>query len=159
MDHRSSQKLSGGKKRKCEVDLDAERNLYHSFVSAANSISQLYTHSVQQQRKGTAGASRQTLERVMRFLVREYHSVDVIPRAELLQFLQQEYENIEGAENLPHQFPVPVLPVVASGPCEADSPAETNVKPRAAHCTVPRRSGSTAMDTADQPDAPSFMNL
>jgi hypothetical protein len=43
------------------LDLDAERTLYSSFVSAANSISQLYTQAVQQQRRASAAASRQTL--------------------------------------------------------------------------------------------------
>jgi hypothetical protein len=54
-----------GKKRRAEVlDLDAERTLYSSFVSAANSISQLYTQAVQQQRRASAAASRQTLVRL-----------------------------------------------------------------------------------------------
>lgn len=112
-----------GKKRRCEVDLDAERTLYTSFVQAANSISQLYTSAVQQQRRASAAASRQTLvgvpervflpqvsawlqsthpgwpslpccpqERVLGFLLREYGSTDAVPKAALMQFLQQEYE-------------------------------------------------------------------
>lgn len=50
-----------GKKRKYEVDLDAERTLYTGFVAAANSVSQLYTQAVQQQRRASAAASRQAL--------------------------------------------------------------------------------------------------
>eukprot|EP00955_Chlamydomonas_euryale_P101252 365333-Chlamydomonas_euryale.AAC.17 len=51
-----------GKKRKLEVlDPDAEKTLYTSFVTAANSISSLYTQAVQQQRKSSAAASRLTL--------------------------------------------------------------------------------------------------
>lgn len=55
----------GGKKRRCDaaVDLDAERTLYSSFVAAANSMSQLYSQAVQQQRRASAAASRQTLVR------------------------------------------------------------------------------------------------
>ena len=50
-----------GKKRKYELDLDVERNMYSSFVTAANAVSQLYTQGVQQQRRAAAAASRATL--------------------------------------------------------------------------------------------------
>lgn len=50
-----------GKKRKFELDLDVERNMYSSFVTAANAVSQLYTQGVQQQRRAAAAASRATL--------------------------------------------------------------------------------------------------
>lgn len=54
-----------GKKRKLSevLDPDAEKTLYTSFVTAANSISSLYTQAVQQQRKSSAAASRLTLVR------------------------------------------------------------------------------------------------
>lgn len=142
-----------GKKRKCDVDLDAERSLHSSFVTAANSISHLFTHAVQQQRKCSAAASRQTLERIMCFLLRDYHSAEVIPRHELLQFLQQEYENIEGAEHLPHQFPVPVFPVVSQGNGDSEVPLEANAKARSAQFSLPRRNGPVSMDTVDMHDA------
>ena len=51
----------------------------------------------------------------MCFLLREFHSSEMVPRAALLQFLQQEWDNIEGSENLPHQFPVQLLPTVGPG--------------------------------------------
>jgi len=102
-----------GKKRKLEVlDPDAEKTLYTSFVTAANSISSLYTQAVQQQRKSSAAASRLTLERVAAFIMREYPGQDHVPKAALLHYLHQEYEGIDGAENLPHQFPVAMYPVV-----------------------------------------------
>jgi hypothetical protein len=50
-----------GKKRKYELDLDVERTMYGSFVAAANSVSQLYTQAVQQQRRAAVTASRATL--------------------------------------------------------------------------------------------------
>lgn len=117
-----------GKKRRADaVDLDAERTLYSTFVAAANSMSQLYSQAVQQQRKSSAAASRQTLERMLGFLLREYAGSDVIPKAAILQFLQQEYENVEGSENLPHQFPVQFLPAVSQG----HMPGEENQQPHA----------------------------
>lgn len=50
-----------GKKRKVELDLDMERTMYSSFVTAANAVSQLYTQGVQQQRRAAAAASKATL--------------------------------------------------------------------------------------------------
>lgn len=52
---------SRGKKRRAEVDLDAERTLYGSFSHAASAMSQLYSQAVQQQRKASAAASRHIL--------------------------------------------------------------------------------------------------
>lgn len=109
-----------GKKRRIDaVDLDAERTLYSSFVSAANSMSQLYSQAVQQQRKSSAAASRQTLERVLGFVLKEYGNSDMVPKAAILQFLQQEYEAVDGSEHLPHQFPVQLLPTMTQGPGDA----------------------------------------
>lgn len=53
-----------GKKRKVELDLDMERTMYSSFVTAANAVSQLYTQGVQQQRRAAAAASKATLVRL-----------------------------------------------------------------------------------------------
>ncbi len=51
-----------GKKRKAPlVDLEGERTLYHSFVGAANAVSQLYTQAAQQQRQAASAAARQAL--------------------------------------------------------------------------------------------------
>ncbi len=51
-----------GKKRKASlVDLEGERTLYHSFVGAANAVSQLYTQAAQQQRQTASAAARQAL--------------------------------------------------------------------------------------------------
>lgn len=52
------------KKRKHELDLDAERTMYTSFAAAANAVSQLYTHSVQQQKQAACRAARSQLVRV-----------------------------------------------------------------------------------------------
>lgn len=86
-----------GKKRKGE-DLENERNLYASFVSAANSISTLYT-SAQQQIKGskTEGA-RVALERVAAWVGQEYGNAAAVPVPVLLQFLYNELEGVEGME-------------------------------------------------------------
>ena len=54
-----------GKKRKAVEDLDAERTLHQSFVSAANSISHLFTQAVQQHKKAHTAGARQALVRLL----------------------------------------------------------------------------------------------
>jgi len=139
------------------VDPESERTLYSSFVSAANAVSQLYTQAVQQQRKASAAASRQTIERITQFLLRECAASETISKSVLLQFLQQEYEGIEGCENAPHHFPVHFLPVVSQG-CQGSAEESTSTEPSTKSAGRPgqfaspspaRRSGSAAMETMD----------
>ena len=54
------------KKRKAELDLDVERNLHSSFVTAANSISHLFTQAIQQNKKAQAAGAQQALVSLMR---------------------------------------------------------------------------------------------
>ncbi|GFR46747.1 hypothetical protein Agub_g8370 [Astrephomene gubernaculifera] len=110
-----SMSLRSGKKRKLIVDHEAEKSIYGSFVSAANAVSTLYSQAVQQQRRASAQASRQALERVVAFLLAQNPGSEVVSKAVLLQFLQQEYESIEGGEHLPHAFPAPQISVVGPG--------------------------------------------
>ncbi len=49
------------KKRKAELDLDVERNLHSSFVTAANSISHLFTQAIQQNKKAQVAGAQQAL--------------------------------------------------------------------------------------------------
>eukprot|EP00198_Chlamydomonas_reinhardtii_P012195 XP_001701532.1 predicted protein [Chlamydomonas reinhardtii] len=105
-----------GKKRKLVVDHEAEKSLYGSFVSAANAVSTLYSQAVQQQRRASAQASRQALERVVTFLLSQNPGSEVVSKAVMLQFLQSEYESIEGGEHLPHVFPAPQISLAGTGP-------------------------------------------
>ncbi len=50
-----------GKKRKPEADLEAERSLYASFATAANSVSQLYSLALGQQARYRDEGARQSL--------------------------------------------------------------------------------------------------
>ena len=49
------------KKRKAELDLDVERNLHSSFVTAANSISHLFTQAIQQNKKAQVAGAQHAL--------------------------------------------------------------------------------------------------
>ncbi|WIA08918.1 hypothetical protein OEZ85_008335 [Tetradesmus obliquus] len=109
-----------GKKRKFELDLDVERNMYSSFVTAANAVSQLYTQGVQQQRRAAAAASRATLEKVLNFVLRENAGGEHISKAALVQFLQHEYENADGQDAPP---PQPQMHFMPFGPAAAAAAA------------------------------------
>ncbi|KAK9802977.1 hypothetical protein WJX73_002738 [Symbiochloris irregularis] len=87
-----------GKKRKATEDLDAERTLHHSFVSAANSISHLFTQAVQQHKKAHTAGARQALERQLDWVLSEYGSSATIPTQVLLQVLQSELLNVDRLE-------------------------------------------------------------
>ncbi len=52
-----------GKKRKQADSGDAERNLYGSFVHAANAVSQLYTAGLQASKKAEEAGARRALVR------------------------------------------------------------------------------------------------
>lgn len=148
-----------GKKRKYELDLDAERTLYSSFVSAANSVSQLYTQGLQQQRKAAASAARQTLERVICFVLRECGDSQVVSKAVLLEFLQQEYQNVDVQEvnNTSIMQPVHLAPATTHNvvqPEDGTDPLDTFKGPRFpfALTSPPRRNqvpGCAAMDTQE----------
>ena len=56
------------KKRKAELDLDVERNLHSSFVTAANSISHLFTQAIQQNKKAQVAGAQQALVSRYRFV-------------------------------------------------------------------------------------------
>lgn len=102
------------KKRKYdEQELEVERSMYTSFVTAANAVSQLYTQGQQQQRRAASDASRATLEKVVNFVLHEYPNSEVIPKAVLLQYLQYEYETIDTHDKA-QPAPVTFLPVVAT---------------------------------------------
>ncbi|MEW5308865.1 MAG: hypothetical protein WDW38_000790 [Sanguina aurantia] len=128
-----------GKKRKAEaIDVEAEKTLYTSFVAAANAVSGLYTQAAQQQRKGSAAASRHTLERVICHLLKECNGGDNISKTALLHFLQQEYEGLDGSDSPAHHFPVHFLPNLgAHQPGSMEDACDTTSKQRASTACAP----------------------
>lgn len=86
------------KKRKAELDLDVERNLHSSFVTAANSISHLFTQAIQQNKKAQAAGAQQALERQIGWLLKEYGNAQYIPMNVLLAHLQQEIQHADALD-------------------------------------------------------------
>lgn len=87
------------KKRKAELDLDVERNLHSSFVTAANSISHLFTQAIQQNKKAQVAGAQQALERQIGWLLKEYGNAQYIPTHILLAHLQQEIRHVDALDS------------------------------------------------------------
>jgi hypothetical protein len=100
-----------GKKRKPELDLDSEKTLYTTFVSAANSVSQIYTQAIQQQRKASTLATKHALENVLAFALKENPHSDSISKSALIHFLNSEYEAVSGTEILAPQVQLQYAPL------------------------------------------------
>ena len=85
------------KKRKHDGPLDdIERTLYTSFSSAANGISQLYTQSLNQQRKAYCLGARHVAEKVVQWLEAEHGGEQSVSTNELVALLRLELEVVEG---------------------------------------------------------------
>lgn len=80
------------------MDVDLDRSLYSTFVTAANSISQLYTQASQQQKRAHVEGSRQALEKLVNWIVREQGTPQAIPTHFLLDYLRFELQNLDSAE-------------------------------------------------------------
>ncbi|KAL3145360.1 hypothetical protein ABBQ38_001614 [Trebouxia sp. C0009 RCD-2024] len=101
------------KKRKAELDLDVERNLHSSFVTAANSISHLFTQAIQQNKKAQVAGAQQALERQIAWVLKEYGNAQYVPISALLGHLQQEIQHVDALES--QQPQAPGFPAGATG--------------------------------------------
>ena len=96
------------KKRKHDGPLDdIERTLYASFSSAANGISQLYTQSLNQQRKAYCLGARHVAEKVVQWLEAEHSTEQSVSTNELVTLLRRELEVVEGCAAELASVPVP----------------------------------------------------
>lgn len=96
------------KKRKHDGPLDdIERTLYASFSSAANGISQLYTQSLNQQRKAYCLGARHVAEKVVQWLEAEHSTDQNVSTNELVTLLRRELEFVEGCAAELASVPVP----------------------------------------------------
>ncbi|KAI8470667.1 MAG: hypothetical protein J3K34DRAFT_521214 [Monoraphidium minutum] len=86
--------MSDRKRSKRKLGEDRDESSYACFAAAANAVSQLYTAGVRERR----ATAKNTLEKVLAFVLREYPNADFVPKAVLLQFLQHEYERADHPE-------------------------------------------------------------
>ncbi|XP_057806957.1 uncharacterized protein LOC131021696 [Salvia miltiorrhiza] len=96
------------KKRKSDASRldEVDRGMYTTFCTAANSLSQLYTHAMHQQRLSFQAGERHSLEKLYNWILRQQeHGVRVMS-GDILAYVQNELDY--GTEEPP---PSPRLPL------------------------------------------------
>ncbi|XP_052203378.1 uncharacterized protein LOC127808795 [Diospyros lotus] len=83
-----------GKKRKSvSTSLDeVDRAMYSTFCSAANSLSQLYTHAMNQQKLTFQAGERHGLDKLYHWILRQQEGGTRINTVEILSYLQTELD-------------------------------------------------------------------
>ncbi|PSS17445.1 Ubiquitin-like modifier-activating enzyme [Actinidia chinensis var. chinensis] len=83
-----------GKKRKSvETSLDeVDRTMYSTFCSAANSLSQLYTQTMNQQKLSFQAGERHGLEKLYQWIWRQQEGGSRVNTADILTYLQTELD-------------------------------------------------------------------
>ncbi|KAG9143762.1 hypothetical protein Leryth_011427 [Lithospermum erythrorhizon] len=83
-----------GKKRKSlATSLDeVDRGMYTTFCSAANSLSQLYTHSMNQQKLSFQAGERHALEKLYQFILLQQEEGSRVATADILNYVQTELD-------------------------------------------------------------------
>ncbi|KAK9110548.1 hypothetical protein Sjap_018608 [Stephania japonica] len=96
------------KKRKSDATrLDEfDRTMYSTFCSAANSLSQLYTQAMNQQKLAFQAGERHGLEKLYQWMLRQQEEGSRVAPADILAYLQHEldYGGEEPSMSPRHQF-------------------------------------------------------
>ncbi|KAA8546601.1 hypothetical protein F0562_002660 [Nyssa sinensis] len=84
-----------GKKRKSvATSLDeVDRTMYTTFCSAANSLSQLYTQAMNQQKHSFQAGERHGLEKLYQWILRQEEGGSRVTTVDTLTYLQAELDN------------------------------------------------------------------
>ncbi|KAG2711692.1 hypothetical protein I3760_04G088600 [Carya illinoinensis] len=89
------------KKRKSDATRldEVDRTMYNSFCSAANSLSQLYTHSMNQQRLSFQAGKHHALDKLYQWVLRQQEEGSRVTNMDIVSYLQNELEH--GADEPP----------------------------------------------------------
>ncbi|XP_057503364.1 uncharacterized protein LOC130786920 isoform X2 [Actinidia eriantha] len=95
-----------GKKRKSvETSLDeVDRTMYSTFCSAANSLSQLYTQTMNQQKLSFQAGERHGLEKLYQWIWRQQEGGSRVNTADVLTYLQPYLGNFLVSSQSSHTF-------------------------------------------------------
>lgn len=82
------------KKRKSDASRldEVERSMYSSFCSAANSLSQIYTQAMNQQKVSFQAGERHGLEKLYQWILRQHEETSRVTAADIVAYLQHEIE-------------------------------------------------------------------
>ncbi|KAL6615010.1 hypothetical protein ACP70R_037280 [Stipagrostis hirtigluma subsp. patula] len=87
---------------------EADRTLYSTFCGAANSLSQLYTQAMAQQKLSFQAGERQALEKLYQWILRKHEEESRVTVADIMSHIQHELDyGITDAHVSPrvHQHP------------------------------------------------------
>ncbi|XP_059640938.1 uncharacterized protein LOC132283071 [Cornus florida] len=89
------------KKRKSDASRldEVDRTMYSAFCSGANSLSQLYTQAMNQQRNSFQAGERHALEKLYNWILRQQQDGSRVATVDIIAYLQNELEY--GAEEPP----------------------------------------------------------
>ncbi|KAL5122883.1 hypothetical protein HKD37_02G003585 [Glycine soja] len=71
---------------------DVDRTLYTSFCTAANSLSQLYTHSMNHQKLSFNAGERHALEKIYQWIFRQQEGGSRVGTVDVLNYIQNELD-------------------------------------------------------------------
>ncbi|KAL3637485.1 hypothetical protein CASFOL_018653 [Castilleja foliolosa] len=83
-----------GKKRKSDASRldEVDRGMYTTFCSAANSLSQLYTHAMHQQRLSFQAGERHSMEKLHSWILRQEEDGARVTTVDIVAYLQNELD-------------------------------------------------------------------
>nr|CAD1833933.1 unnamed protein product [Ananas comosus var. bracteatus] len=97
------------RKRKSEATRldEVDRTLYSTFCSAANSLSQLYTQTMNQQKLSFQAGERHALEKLYQWILRQHEEGSRLTVADILAHIQNEidYGGEDASASPRFQFP------------------------------------------------------
>ncbi|KAJ9675522.1 hypothetical protein PVL29_024447 [Vitis rotundifolia] len=134
-----------GKKRKSvATSLDeVDRTMYATFCSAANSLSQLYTQTMNQQKLSFQAGERHGLEKLYQWILRQQEGGSRVTTVDILSYLQNELDYcgeeppMSPRAPITHQHAQQIMHLPSSGfLVSSGSSAHTNAGqgPRPEHC-------------------------
>ncbi|ONK66430.1 uncharacterized protein A4U43_C06F7930 [Asparagus officinalis] len=71
---------------------EVERSMYSTFCSAANSLSQIYTQAMNQQKLSFQAGERHALEKLYQWILRQHQETSRVTAADIVAYLQREID-------------------------------------------------------------------
>ncbi|KAG8051483.1 hypothetical protein GUJ93_ZPchr0001g32559 [Zizania palustris] len=96
---------------------EADRTLYSTFCGAANSLSQLYTQAMAQQKLSSQAGERHALEKLHQWIMRKHEEESRLTVADIMSHIQHELDyggNDAHASPRVHQHPLSANPFANS---------------------------------------------
>lgn len=123
---------------------EVDRTLYSTFCSAANSLSQLYTQAMNQQKVAFQAGERQALEKLYQWIIRQHEEGSRVTAADIAAHIEKEidYGGDDSAISPRLHFPHQLLQSTPHFPNSSALTTATSLGQQPAHGVPPRASHS-----------------